>query len=896
MYVANYTDHQLFDPEQFEHRLTENSSSPLAVFREALKQADEILQQRFQANMNASELVRQRAWLIDCLLIRAWQNYTWDNETISLIAVGGYGRGELHPFSDVDLLILLNDDISEQNKENIELFLMFLWDIHLEVGHSVRTLQDCDQQAAQDISIATNLIEARLLTGNQALFEQMQQRVTADKIWSSQAFFEAKREEQLERYHKYDDTSYKLEPNIKEGPGALRDIHMVGWVAKRHFNATTLHDLVLHNFLTEEEYESLMEGQEFLWQVRCVLHYLAGRREDRLLFDYQRALATTFDYHDNEARLGVESFMKKYYRTIMQLDTLNDMLLQLFEEVILLADESNSAPIKLNKRFQVRNKFIEATHDKVFFHYPFALLEIFLLMMQSPQIKGIRASTIRLIHQYLHLIDEAFHRDLRSRSLFVEIVRQPEGLTRALRRMNRYGVLGAYIPAFGKILGQMQYDLFHVYTVDEHTLFVVRNLRRLSVPRFSHELPHCSKVMREIPKPELLYLSGLFHDIAKGRKGDHSELGEVDALNFCQAHGFSDYDSRLVAWLVRNHLMMSTTAQRYDISDPEVIVTFAKKLGDVAHLNYLYLLTVADIRGTSPTLWNGWKDSLLSNLYRSTKQLLEEGVEHSPRRDDLINTIKQEVYSLLSNVDVAAIEHLWSDLGEDYFLRSHIKDIAHETRAIIEHGEAEEPLVIERKATQSSTELVIYSVDRDYLFAEITYFLEQKSLTIVDALIVPSQRGHILCSFTILEENNTDISSHERVETILQELTNTLAEGQNTPFYPINRRLPRQLKHFPVPTCITFEQDIINEYTRVEVVTTDRAGVLSHIAQAFLTCGVLVQKAKIATFGTRVEDIFFITDKDGHALQSADQQDQLREQLYSSLEMDISIESKEINI
>jgi [protein-PII] uridylyltransferase len=766
----------------------------------------------------------------------------------------------------------------------------------LEIGHSVRTLAECKQQAADDITVATNLMEARLLVGPENLFKEMQLNVAPEQVWSSKDFFAAKVEEQKHRHLKYHDTAYNLEPNIKEGPGGLRDIQTIGWVAKRHFGATTLHDLVQHEFLTTNEYRTLREAQEFLWKIRCSLHLLTGRREDRLLFDYQRTLASAFGFEDDETKLGVEKFMKQYYRTVKEINSLNDMLLQLFQEAILYADTPTSLH-PLNKRFQIRNDFIEVIHDKIFLNYPFALLEIFLLIQQQPEIKGIRAATIRLIRDYLYLIDETFHRDLRVRSLFYEIIRQPEGLTHALRRMNSYGVLAAYIPAFGRVVGQMQYDLYHVYTVDQHTLFVVRNLRRFSILKHAEELPTCAKIMQTIPKPELLYLAGFFHDIAKGRGGDHSLLGEQEALNFCQAHGLSDHDTRLVAWLVRYHLLMSDTAQRRDTSDPNIIQAFAKEVGEATRLDYLYLLTVADIRATNPKLWNSWKEVLLADLYHKTRQVLHQGEGRVLDKQEHIQAIKEQARDLLNDhKHEALITSLWEDLGEDYFLYSSPSDIVHETQSIVNHKDLTQPLIFKRQHCKGGMAIMIYAQDRDYLFADTTYFLEQQNLTIVDAYIVPTQREYTIASYIVLEGNTLTIPSVEQNKAILDGLKQALLRDDNSPFCPIHRHIPRQLKHFPVPTRVTFNQDYINNHTVMELITTDRPGVLSRLAQAFTSCNVRLKKAKIATFGSRVEDVFFITDYENNALYSTDQLDCLREKLSHLLDKDMPQINEEITL
>ncbi|OQW95878.1 MAG: [protein-PII] uridylyltransferase [Beggiatoa sp. IS2] len=880
MYAPNYIDLQLFDSKVFKSKL-EGTQTVMSVFRETLKQGHELLKSRFKTTLNAVDYVTQRTWLIDQVLLHAWQRHHWNSE-IALIAVGGYGRGELHPASDIDLMILLKEPLDETTQHQIEDFVTLLWDVRLEVGHSVRTLLECWQEIAKDVSVVTNLLESRLLVGSETLFKEIQSYLAPGRIWSTKRFFAFKIEEQIRRHLKYHDTAYNLEPNVKEGPGGLRDVQMIGWVAKYHFGATTLHDLVQYHFLTEEEYQILIACQENIWKIRCFLHLLSGRHEDRLLFDYQRTLASLLNYEDDSARLGVEKLMRRYYRTVKEISGLNDMLLQLFQEVILYGDNVPAIVYPLNKRFQVRNDFIEVTYDKVFQHYPFALLEIFLLIQQYPEIRGVRASTIRLIRQYNNLIDEAFRKDLRARSLFFEIIRQPRGITQALRQMNHFDVLGAYIRSFGKIIGQMQYDLFHVYTVDQHTIFVVRNLRRFAIPKYYHEFPLCSEVMASLPKPELLYLAGLFHDIAKGRGEDHSEVGESEALDFCQGHGLSDYDARFVAWLVRNHLLMSMTAQRQDISDPDIINAFAKRVGENVRLDYLYLLTVADIRATNPNLWNGWKASLLVELYHRTQQALQRGLEDTLSRRVHVQTIQSEALMLLNQQDYDCIMALWKDLGEDYFLYALPQDIAYETQAVLNHDNPNVPLVLERRR-RGSSEFIMYARDRDYLFADTTRFLEQQSLTIVDAYIIPTQGECTISGYTVLEENGTEIDSGLRIEGILQGLKQTLLRDTGSPLYPVKRRMPRQLKYFAVPTRITFTQDRSNNRTVLEVVTADRPGILSRIAQAFAICQVRIKKAKIATLGSRVEDIFFITDYQNEALHSAEQLDCLREELYALL-------------
>lgn len=873
----------MFDSSVLDASL-ERGEAPLPLFREALGTANKDLKARFLAGEPVSTLVTARAAIIDELLVRAWRLSGLPEDCMALIAVGGYGRGELHPHSDIDLQLLVEPGAAEAAREGIEGFLLFLWDIGLEVGHSVRSVEDCIREAQQDITVATNLMESRQLLGSEPLYEAMREATGPDRLWSSREFFEAKWQEQIARHHKFHDTGYNLEPNVKEGPGGLRDIQMIGWVAKRHFGAETLAGLVEHGFLTSEEYGELRRGQEFLWKVRFGLHILAGRREDRLVFDHQRTLAQQFGYPDEGPRLSVEHFMKDYYRTVMELSRLNEMLLQLFQEEIIYADDPGEA-LPLSKRFQARRGFLEVTHDRVFEYYPFALLEVFLVLAQHPDVKGVRAGTIRLIRNNLHRIDDEFRSDLRCRSLFMEILRQPAGVSHELRRMNRYGVLGAYLPPFGRIIGQMQHDLFHVYTVDEHTLSVVRNLRRFTVPEHAGEFPICSRIINRIPKPELLYIAALFHDIAKGRGGDHSTLGAKDAIRFCEQHQLSRYDTRLIAWLVRNHLLMSTTAQRKDISDPEVTNDFAAQVGNQSHLEHLYLLTVADIRATSPTVWNSWKDALLVELYQSTRRALRRGLANPIEADEIIRETQEDARELLREhlLPTRAVTDFWERLGDDYFLRYSADEIKRHTRAIAEAG-AEGPLVsIWQEAGRGGTEIFLYTLGREGLFARVTTALDQLGLNIHDARIIGSRDGYTLDTYIVLEENGEPIADPGRIEEIRHTLERVLSAPEETRL-TVSRRLPRQLKHFPIPPQVSFEEDPHNDRTIMEVVASDRPGLLSKIGQALTQCDVLIQTAKVATLGERVEDVFFVTDRQGRPLEGASQFDCLRERICTLLQ------------
>ena len=820
------------------------------------------LERDFRDGHPVEQLVRLHADIIDQLLTRVWQDFGLAAQPqLALIAAGGYGRRELHPYSDVDLMILVDGELDTQS-ELVSAFLTLLWDLKIDLGHSVRNVEQCVTESAADISVATNLAESRLVYGDHALFDLMRARVAP--TWTSARFFEAKRAEQAARHHRFHDTAYNLEPNIKESPGGLRDIQMIGWVAKRHFDAESLAELVTHEFLTAAEFELLRDSQHLLWRLRFGLHIVCGRREDRLLFDHQLDLATALGYADGKDNLAIEQCMQSYYRTVRELSRLNEMLLELFQEVILFDSESAQTTV-LNRRFQVRDGFLEQRQDNVFSRYPFALLEMFLLLQQNPDVKGVRATTIRAVRENLHRIDDDFRADLRARSLFLEIIRQPRGITHEFQRMHDYGVLAAYLPLFGNIVGQMQYDLFHVYTVDQHTLFVVRNLRCFFVAERTHEFPRCSELVSRLPKPELLYLGGLFHDIAKGRPGDHSTLGADDARAFCLHHGMSAFDAAVVAWLVRNHLLMSVTAQRRDISDPEVIHEFAAAVGDRMHLDYLYLLTVADIRATNPNMWNDWKDSLLWDLYQSAVNVFRHNLDGPADRTGLVRETQEGAKQRLVNtVPAARVRTLWRALGDEYFLRATADEVAWHASSILSSGPEELPFVLLRDG-RGGVEIFIYAPDQPYLFSACTAALDKLGLNILDARIITADNGMTLDSFVVDGINELAGSVQERH----REITHKLRDAIRRParHMPSTTRMPRrQLRYFTTPTTLNFRSEPEHQRTVMEIITADRSGLLSRIGWAFAACHVSVSNAKIATFGERAEDIFFLRDRATGAL------------------------------
>lgn len=872
-------DATLFDEQALQQKLL-TEPSPIPVFKAQRKHYVDILTERFNSGRAATELVQLHAALTDKLLVHAWAlffNQPSKNE-LALIAVGGYGRGELHPASDIDLLLLQKKSTDESNA-SITQFITFLWDIGLEVGHSVRTVKECVTEAKKDITVATNIQEARLLLGSEKLFEEQRNKCSPKKIWPSNKFFQAKLDEQTKRHERFDDSAYNLEPNIKEGPGGLRDIQMIGWVAKRHFGVDTLEQLIEHDFLTKEEYNDLNEGQAFLWRVRYGLHLINNRREDRLLFDHQRKLAKQFGYSDTSKSLAVELFMKQYYRTIMDLSRLNEMLLQFFEEEILLAGKK-SKTVAINNRFQSINGYLEVVDDSIFKAYPFALLEAFLLLAQHPKLKGVRPNTIRLMRSHRYLINSRFREDIRCRSLFIEFFKQTHGITHELRRMNRYGILAAYIPAFEKIVGQMQHDLFHIYTVDEHTIMLIRNLRRFTVPEFSQEFPLCSELIQTIPKQELILIAGLFHDIAKGRGGEHSTLGAIDATEFCTQHDLSDYDTNLVAWIIQNHLLMSSTAQKKDISDPDIVFEFANQVGDIIRLKYLYLLTVADIRATSDSVWNSWKDSLLKNLYYATRDVLRTGLENPVLKSELVIENKQlALESLIQNHSKDDIQSIWNKNDDEYFTRHTISEIIWQTESILTaqatssktNNKDDIVIAFKRSKQHNVTSLFINTKSFSGLFSTVTSVLEHYKLDIIDARIIESKLGYVFNTYHIKNPNDEAIDDNV-CKKVFDALTSSIQQKSFLKEVSAKIFLSRQEKHFQFSSKIVFNNDLSDDATVMTVISSDQTGVLSHIASIIEQQNIHIISAKIATYGERIEDIFNINTKDGLKLSELQQQ------------------------
>ena len=828
------------------------------------------LQDSFDHGQNIRDVILTRSNLIDEALQFLWRHAELDQTDLGLFAVGGYGRREMLPYSDVDIMILSQDEISAEQENLISTFISSLWDVgNFKPGISVRTIAQCVEQATNDLTVATALIESRLILGNSHLAKWPRRIVS--QTWTDRTFYDAKMEEQAKRYAQHNYTESNLEPDIKNAPGGIRDINQIGWIAKRHFRVNRIYDLVHLGFISEFELGVLEEAESFLWEIRHHLHLLTKRDENRLLFDYQRDIAALFGYHrqeDKSPNYPIEQFMKRYYRNAQQVSTLNEMLLAYFNESVITPRLPNYERKieEINDNFKLVDGKLAVQHHKIFSERPSAILELFYILANRPEIEGIRARTLRLLTLSAKRIDQSYRDNPEHQALFMAIIRSPHRLYDTLVAMKRYSVLGNYIPAFGQIMGLMQYDLFHIYTVDAHTLLLLRNLNRFKAPEFAKDFPVVSSVFQRLARRDIVYLAALFHDIAKGRGGDHSELGAEDAIQFCRTHGFTERECNLVAWLIQNHLLMSITAQKKDISDPDVVQAFAEKLGDMEHLDYLYTLTVADINATNPKLWNSWRASLMRQLYTHARDVIRSGLGRPLDYQMLIEDTKFAASELLVNdFSLYDVETVWQELGDEYFIKESADEIAWHTRAILLHGNNPEPLVLmraHRQFAQDAVQLFIYTQDKPNLFATTVAVLDRMNLDVQDARIITATTAFGLDTYVVLDRFGTLLTDPEREKTVIAALVKALSQSDKYPDL-MQRRIPRQLRHFDIENTVDITLNAALQQNMVEIATLDHPGLLAKIGGVFMMQGLDIHSAKIATLGERAEDIFFVTKKDG---------------------------------
>ncbi|MET3131911.1 [protein-PII] uridylyltransferase [Oxalobacteraceae bacterium GrIS 1.11] len=846
--------------------------------KQQLKADRQVVVAAFHADGKPEKLLRGLRHSVDAVLTRAWHEAGLAPGA-ALVGVGGYGRGELFPHSDVDLLILLAGPPDAPTRARLEALVQLLWDLGLEIGHSIRTVDECMSESQADITVQTSLLEARLVCGNAELFAELQQRY--HEALDPRAFFRAKTAEMRQRHAKYEDSAFSLEPNCKESPGGLRDLQVILWVAKAAGLASSWRTLAAGDFITQTEARQLMEKERAFKDIRVRLHLHAGRREDRLIFDVQTAIAESIGLQATGSgpnmRRASEYLMQRYYWAAKTVTQLNTILLQNIEARLF---EQAAEAVVINPRFNEVNGLIDISADDTFERNPSAMLEIFLLMTAHPQWKGMTARATRALWHERFKIDTAFRQNPANRALFLRILQAPVGIIHALRRMNDLSVLGRYLPNFRRIVGQMQHDLFHVYTVDQHILMVVRNMRRFTMPEHAHEYPFCSQLMADFVQPWLLYVGALFHDIAKGRGGDHSKLGKVDAAQFCLDHGILGEDGELVVFLVENHLTMSQVAQKQDLTDPEVIEAFARLVKDERHLTALYLLTVADIRGTSPKVWNAWKGKLLEDLYRITLRVLG-GEPHSADRE--LKNRQHEALATLRLYGLPADAHqaLWKQLDVAYFLRHDASDIAWQTRSLYDRLGSDKPVVKCRLAPiGEGLQVAVYIADQPDLFARICSYFERKNFSILDAKIHTTRDGYALDTFLVTEQSFAN--SYRDIISLIEHELGQLLQSQAPLPQPGKGRLSRLSRSFPIQPTVDLRPDERGQYYLLSVTANDRNGLLYAIANVLTKYRISLHTAKIMTLGERVEDVFLV---DGAALNKARTQIQLETDLLEALKV-----------
>ena len=809
------------------------------------------------------ELIENRSDFYDALLIQLWQEMGLsEQQGIALIAVGGYGRREMFPLSDLDFLILVEQTPSPKIEEKITQFIQFLWDCGFEVGNSVRTLEQCESEGKQDITIATNLLEARFLAGNRPHFDALNELVKNADFWSEEDFFNAKVQEQIERYQRYHNTAYNLEPDIKYSPGGLRDLHLLYWVALRHSGALTLEAILQSGFIYPQEYQQLQESRAFLFKVRFALHLILKRYDNRLLFDRQIKVSELLGFR-GEGNQAVEKMMKCFFQALHRISLISNLLIQHYRENVLSSNQ-DSVIHQLDDDFQLINQCLCLRNSLVFQEKPERILDLFFYLTQFEQ-ANIHSDTLRQLQISLEQLPQKLCEIPEAREKFLRLFNQPNAIKRAFMPMHQYGVLTAYLPQWQAIEGLMQFDLFHIYTVDEHTLRVMLKLESFLSQESAQEHPISHRIFSQFSDRTLLYIAALFHDIAKGRGGDHAELGAEDVADFAQLHGLDRREIDTLAWLVQSHLLMSITAQRRDIHDPEVVMNFAEAVQNQVRLDYLTCLTVADICATNGNLWNSWKRSLFASLYEFTEQQFAQGMkelldysEKSAENRKLAQQILTQDYSDIAPI---SIEQLWARCPEDYFVRNTPKQIAWHTSLLMDFAEA--LLVkISNRFSLGGTEVFIYCQDQPHLFNKVVSTIGAKKFSIHDAQIITTQDSYVFDSF-IITELNGELVEFDRRRELEQALTLAL-QSEKLPALSIAPN--RQLQHFTVQTDVRFLHENKKEHTEMELVALDKPGLLAQVSHIFSELNLNLLNAKITTVGEKAEDFFILTNQLGQAL------------------------------
>ena len=825
-------------------------TSSLTDLRRAYQLHCALIFDALDSNVHIDAALRAHALAVDDVLIQQWHRHQLHKEPLTLLAVGGYGRFELFPHSDVDIL-LLHDGADVASMAGIEAFLSEAWDLGFEVGHSVRSVEDCIAQAEADITVATSILERRVIVGAWGNAQKLDQRW--QQTFDVDHFVKAKRFEQQQRYVRFEDTAYNLEPNVKESPGGLRDIQMVLWLARAITGASSLEALVAQGHINRHECDGLSEAYRQIKFLRARLHLLAHRREDRLVFELQNSLAETLGITAAAGLRASEVLMKRYYQSARQLRLFNDILID-----ALTSDRSaRQTPIVGTPFSACDGKLDLATRGSNL--SALETLQTFQMLHRDRTYQGFTPELRRAILRAVDALPDGAFGTEECRALCLDFLRSGHGVYHALKAMSELGVLGELVPPWARIVGQMQHDLFHVYTVDQHILMVLRNMRRFADPVHSHEYPLCSQLMQEFPEREVLYLACVFHDIAKGRGGDHSQLGMIDAREYCSLIGLPPEHVEFVAWLVEHHLKMSAFAQKRDIADPNVVREFAQLVGNEKHLLALYLLTVADIRGTSPKVWNNWKARLLEQLFRSTRWHFNATGESSVF--DVLADRLVEARRLLAlyAVDVERAEKFWRTLDSVYLQRHSADEIAWHARNLFFRVDTEKPVVRTRlMPSGEGLQIMVYVKDRAELFARIMNVFARLHFSVLDARVHTSKSGYALDTFTVVNPGSISVAYRDVTQLVEHSLIEVLSEDKALPKTLLGKPT-RQQRHFPITPVIEITGDEEGQRFVLEIVAADRTGLLARIAEVLSKRGISIQTARVNTLGARAEDVFVVS-------------------------------------
>ena len=817
-----------------------------------------------QRSENTDKLIREAFKLTDLASINDF----------GIFSVGGYGRGELHPYSDIDLLLLSKTGLSKEEQKKIEKFISLLWDLGLEIGHSVRTLKQAKKQAREDVYTMTNMLEFRKIAGTDELHRMYLSIIDTKNLWRNKSFIQKKVQEQIDRHQSFNNTSYNLEPDIKSSPGGLRDIHTIDWLIKNSARNISESDK-LTGALTTEERKELNKAKYWLWVIRYLTHLEANREEDRLLFEHQIPVAMKLFPSAKSSNQAAEKLMHRYYRSSLSISEINSTFIQSIRENYELTKLSRKK--KLDSNFFIKNNLIHLYEMEGFKRNPSLLLDLFIKLSENPDVKGIGSQTLRALKRDRDLINSDFRSKKQNILLFLKLLKSKRLLVTQLEKMKDLGILGRYLPEFGRITGQMQYDLFHIYTVDAHTLEVLRNMRWMTLGKSEERFPLAAKIINKLPKLEILYIAGLYHDIGKGRGSDHSNLGKVIVRNFCKKHLFTKEDTKLIEWLVENHLLMSVTSQKKDLTDNSVVKEFAEKVSNVETLNYLYCLTVADVSATNPNLWNSWNASLLRQLYDRTKLYFRDSI----LLNNSIDEQKTKALKLIKKYKSSEIENLWDRFYPDYFEGSDHFDLSQHAEIILSSKQETIVEIIEQDK-ESLSSIFIHTKDRANLFATIVGILDSENINFIDAKLYGMKDGFCTDLITISDQGNKVDLESTKAKVLIDKLNQALNEKVLKPKI-VKKRLPRHLKHFQTTTEIGFNHDMSNRWTNLEIKTADRPGLLASICQVFLKHGALIKKARIATYGEKAEDRFSIASKQDTPFIKKDDLNNLLNDLKTSL-------------